>query len=237
MNSAQASKKAAGVAAAALVEDGMKLGLGTGSTVTFFLSALARRMEKEGITVRGVPTSEQTEREAAKLGIPVGDLDQIPKLDLVIDGADEIDPQFRLIKGGGGALLREKIVAAAGREVVIIVGEGKRVERLGTTFLLPIEVIPFGSRVTGTRIQEAAKCQPFLRTGEDGRPRLTDNGNYIFDCKFPKGITGADRLHRTLSQIPGVVELGLFLNLCHRVIEGHVDGTATTSIAPRPSEK
>ncbi len=224
----RSSKQAAGEAAARLVRNGMKLGLGTGSTVEFFLRALAARIQREGLRVAGVPTSQATAERAEALGIPLTDLEHAPELDLVVDGADEVDDDFRLIKGGGGALLREKIVAAAGKKIVIVVGAGKRVARLGTTFMLPVEVAPFGQSVTRRKVEAAGKCTAFLRTAADGRPFLTDNGNLILDCRFAKGISNAATLHRKLSEIPGVVEIGLFLGLCHVVIEGADDGSART---------
>ena len=227
MSTATSAKQAAGVAAAALVEDGMQLGLGTGTTVVFFLEALAERIRQEGISVTGVPTSKDTAARARELGIKVVSLEDDMGLDLVVDGADEVDLEFRLIKGGGGALLREKIVAACASRVVIIVGEGKMVDKLGTTFLLPIEVVPFGVRATRAKV-EGAGCQPFLRTMEDGEPFATDNGNLVLDCKFRYGIDDPVKMHQTLSQIPGVVEVGIFLDLCHMVIEGRPDGNSVT---------
>jgi ribose 5-phosphate isomerase A len=221
-------KQAAGIAAAQLVQTGMKLGLGTGTTVAFFLEALAERIEKENLEVIGVATSVQTSDLATKLGIPISDLEHYPALDLVIDGADEVDPDFRLIKGGGGALLREKIVAAASAKVAIIIGTGKRVERLGTTFLLPVEIIPFGYVTTRDCVASSSGSTPYLRTTEEGQPFVTDNGNYILDCKFEEGIADAEQLHADLSQIPGVAEVGLFLNLCDIVFEGQDDGQVIT---------
>lgn len=226
MQTAMSSKQAAGNHAATLIRDGMRLGLGTGSTVAYFLDALALRIRAEGLSIQGVPTSDSTAVRARELGIPVADLDDLGQLDLVVDGADEVDPLFRLIKGGGGALLREKIVARAAREVAILVGEGKRVERLGTTFLLPVEVLPFGHGSTLKLVAAAGPCHPFLRTRESGPPFLTDNGNYILDCKFERGIEHPEEVHARLCQIPGVAEIGLFLDLCHILIEGRPDGTA-----------
>ena len=161
MQTVMSSKQAAGNAAASLVEDGMILGLGTGSTVTYFLDAVALRMNAEGLNLKGVPTSEDTAEKARGLGIVLSTLEETPELDLVVDGADEVDAAFRLIKGGGGALLREKIVASAGAKVAIIVGEGKRVERLGTTFLLPVEILPFGHTTTAQKVA-AQGCQPTM---------------------------------------------------------------------------
>ncbi|MFK5955616.1 MAG: ribose-5-phosphate isomerase RpiA [Planctomycetota bacterium] len=221
-------KQAAGIAAAEHVKTGMILGLGTGSTVAFFLDALAERMAKEGLDVLGVPTSVATADKCKELGISLATLEEQPVLDLVIDGADEVDDEFRLIKGGGGALLREKIVAAAGTKVIIIVGQGKRVNRLGTTFLLPVEVLPFGYLSIRDKVAVLGDCKPYVRNTEAGEPFVTDNGNYILDCRFKTGIANPQELHASLSQIPGVVEVGLFLDLCHLVIEGGDNGKVVT---------
>jgi len=217
------AKEMAGREAAKRVKDGMCLGLGTGSTVAFFLEALAERIQAEGLSVVGVATSQDTEARAKSLGIPTSNLEETPDLDLVVDGADEVDGKFRLIKGGGGALLREKIVAAAGKRVLIIVGEGKVVKKLGTTFLLPVEILPFGFKATEARVTEAG-CAPFLRTTENEQPFVTDNGNYILDCRFKGGISKPEKLHQEMSQIPGVAEIGLFIGLCDEVIEGLAEG-------------
>lgn len=229
----RSSKQAAGEAAARLVKNGMKLGLGTGSTVEFFLQALAKRIAKEGLRVTGVPTSKATADRAEALGIPLTTLELTPELDLVVDGADEVDEEFRLIKGGGGALLREKIVAAAAKRVVILVGAGKRVTRLGSTFMLPVEITPFGQGVTRKKLEALGPCTAFLRTAANGQPFLTDNGNLILDCRFPKGITHPASLHRKFSETPGVVEIGLFLDLCHAVVEGRDDGSV--QVLERPA--
>jgi ribose 5-phosphate isomerase A len=221
-------KQAAGTAAAKLVHTGMKLGLGTGTTVAFFLDALAARIKAEALEVVCVATSVETADRARELGIPVSDLEHYPALDLVVDGADEVDPEYRLIKGGGGALLREKIVAAASAKVAIIIGAGKRVDTLGTTFLLPVEIIPFGYTTTRDAVAKVGGCTPYLRTTEGGEAFVTDNSNYILDCRFEKGIADPGKLHAELSQIPGVAEVGLFLNLCDIVFEGQDDGEVVT---------
>jgi ribose 5-phosphate isomerase A len=210
------------------VVDGMKLGLGTGSTVAFFLDALAARMREEGLAVVGVPTSQQTAAKCRELGIDLTDLEATPELDLVVDGADEVDSAFRLIKGGGGALLREKIVAAAASKVIIIVGANKMVERLGSTFMLPVEIVPFGYTATRARVSALTEGSAYVRLTEAGEPFVTDNGNFILDCRFERGMRDPDSLHAALSQVPGVVEVGIFLNLCDLVIEGQDDGTVTT---------
>ncbi len=223
MQAALSSKQAAGRAAAQMVEDGMVLGLGTGSTFEAFLEALELRIRAEGLSVVGIPTSERTAGAARAAGIQLASLNGKTELDLVFDGADEVDRQFRMIKGGGGALLREKMVASAGKRVVIMIGENKRVERLGTSFLLPVEVLPFAQEWTAARV-EAFGCQAFFRTMEDGTSFVTDNGNSILDCKFESGISDPEALQSSLSQTPGVAEVGLFLGLCDCLIEGLADG-------------
>jgi ribose 5-phosphate isomerase A len=218
-------KEAAGRAAADLVEDGMTLGLGTGSTVHFALLRLAERA-REGLSVRGVPTSLDTERKARALGLALLSLEEVAELDLTIDGADEIDGRFDMIKGGGGALLREKVVASITRREVIVVGPGKLVHRLGTSFPLPVEVVPF-ARPAVARALARLGCEPVLRgTG------LTDNGNEILDCRFPRGIGDAPALEREIDAIPGVVESGLFCGLADVLIVGEPDGSVDVRSRP-----
>ena len=216
-------KEAAGRRAAEFVEDGMTLGLGTGSTVHFALLRIAERVRSEKLRVRGVPTSLDTERKAREWGIPLVELGSVEALDLAIDGADEIDPRFRMIKGGGGALLREKVVASLARRVVIVVGENKTVARLGTTFALPVEVVPFALSSVARAIA-ALGCVPGERQRE-GRAYRTDNGNAILDCSFARGIEDPEQLERGLRTIPGVVESGLFIGLAHVLVVGKDDGT------------
>lgn len=216
-------KEASGRRAAEFVEDGMTLGLGTGSTVHFTLVRLAERIREQGLRVRGVPTSLDTERKAREWGIPLVELSAVASLDLAIDGADEIDPQFRMIKGGGGALLREKVVASLARRVVIVVGENKVVPRLGTTFALPVEVVPFALPSVARAIARLG-CTPKERERE-GRAYRTDNGNAILDCSFAKGIDDPAALERSLRTIPGIVESGLFIGLAHALVVGKNDGS------------
>ena len=208
----QNPKKVAGRKAAELVGDGMTLGLGTGSTVFFFLERVAERIREEGLELRGVPTSLDTESKAKEMGIPLADLAEVEFIDLTVDGADEIDGNFDMIKGGGGALLREKVVASISRREAIVVGPDKVVARLGLGFLLPVEIVPFARPVVH-RALVALGCQPSLRVGEGGAGYLTDNGNEILDCQFPEGIADAAALERSILGLPGVVECGLFIGL------------------------
>jgi ribose 5-phosphate isomerase A len=217
------AKRAAGRRAADFVEDGMAVGLGTGSTVFYTLERLGERIRADGLSIRGVPTSRDTEEKAGALGIPLVGFDQVAVLDLTIDGADEIDGDLQMIKGGGGALLREKVVAAASRREVIVVGREKVVERLGLRFLLPIEVVPF-ARHSVARWLETLDAQPNLRMEEEGRVYHTDNGNEILDCRFPGGIADPAELEQRLAVIPGIVESGLFVDLCHLLVIGDQEG-------------
>ena len=213
--SADDDKMLAARAAVELVTDGMALGLGTGSTAVFAVQLLGERV-RDGLKIQGVPTSESTEKLAKSVGIPIVTLAQCPRLDLDIDGADEVDPNLCLIKGGGGALLREKIVAFASRRVVIIVDEKKLVDKLGR-FHVPIEVIPFAcGSIQETIIEMGANSTVRER---DGRVFQTDENNLILDCDF--GLIADPRsLARKLSLIPGVVEHGLFIDMVERVIIG-----------------
>ena len=176
------AKQAAAEKAVEFVRDGMVLGLGTGSTVQFALERIARRIG-EGLRVQGIPTSRRTEAASRELGIPLLSLDRVSEIDLTIDGADEVDPRFALIKGGGGALLREKIVASLSRLEVIAVSRDKLVEKLGAKFLLPVEVLPFGWKPAAQALEQLGST-PFLRKTTDGETFITDNGNYILDCRF-----------------------------------------------------
>lgn len=212
----------AAVAALALVEDGMRLGLGTGRTASHFVRRLGAAV-RAGLRVEAVPTSERTAELARAEGIPLVDLAAAGSLDLVVDGADEIDAELRLIKGGGGALLREKIVASAAERMVVVADERKVVGTLGA-FPLPIEVVPFGVQGTRRRIEAATNALGLggtisLRSAGDGRPFVTDGGHFILDCAFGR-IPDPEALARTLDAITGVVEHGLFLGLASIVLVG-----------------
>jgi ribose 5-phosphate isomerase A len=226
-------KRQAAARAVERVEPGMKLGLGTGSTAKHFVELLGERV-RDGLKVVGVPTSEATRADAQRCGIPLTTLDDIDRLDLTVDGADEIDAGLNVIKGGGGALLREKIVAAASDRMIVIADETKWVARLGR-FPLPIEVIPFGLAATRRAIGEAfAKSgvsgQMIIRKGPDGHAFVTDGGHWIVDAHLGE-IPDASGLAGLLNPIPGVVEHGLFIGFASvamlagaqgiRVVERH----------------
>lgn len=219
-------KRQAAEAALSCVEPGMKLGLGTGSTAEHFVRALAGRV-REGLSVVGVPTSRRTADLAAAEGIPLTDLDAEPVLDLVVDGADELDRWLRLIKGGGAALLREKIVAAASQRMLVVADGSKLVQTLGA-FPLPIEVVDFGLAATRRAIEAAAgrlglAAEPKLRQTEAGEPLVTDGGHRILDASFGQ-IPDPEALARALAAIPGVVEHGLFLGLATEAVVAHQAG-------------
>lgn len=228
------AKRGAGRRAAEYVTDGMSVGLGTGSTVLHTLERLAERIQEEHLSIRGIPTSIETESKAQELGIPLTGFAEVGSLDLTIDGADEIDGSLDMIKGGGGALLREKVVAAASKRQIVVVDRTKLVERLGLEVLLPIEVIPF-ARNNVVRWLEHLDAEPTLRVhGEHSAAYLTDNGNEILDCRFPGGIEDPADLERRLAAIPGVIESGLFVGLCNIVIIGDDDGSTEVREKPNP---
>lgn len=209
------------------VENGMKVGLGTGSTAAWLVKCLGERVEKEGLKFKGVPTSSRTAQLAREVGIEVISLDEARWLDLTIDGADEYDGNLNLIKGGGGALLQEKIVATASDQMVVIADASKSVETLGS-FPLPIEVIPFGWQTTKTLVEETligmdvmGRTVSLRMNGE--APYYTDEGNQILDLHLNR-IGNARQLSLVLNQIPGVVENGLFIDICDVVVIGYGDG-------------
>lgn len=213
-------KQLAGEYAANFVKDGMKVGLGTGSTVYWTIQKLGERV-KEGLSFQAVPTSKETEALAKQLNIPLISLNDVQSLDLTIDGADEIDSNLQLIKGGGGALLREKIVASSSKELLIIADESKLVTYLGT-FPLPVEIIPFSRKQTERKIQSLG-CQTTLRL-KNNEIFITDNNNMIVDCIFPNHIATPSDLHKRLKMITGVVETGLFVNMTSKAIIGTKNG-------------
>jgi ribose 5-phosphate isomerase A len=209
-------KEAAGRAAAKLVRDGDVVGLGTGSTAQFAVIALGERV-KAGLKIVGIPTSEQTAGLARAVGIPLTTLDERPVIDIAIDGADEVDPNLNLIKGGGGALLREKVVASAAKRMVVVADSGKMVAALGK-FPLPVEIIDFARAVVEKKIA-ALGATTKLRTKSDGKPFVTDEGHHILDCSFGK-IDDPAVLAQALSEMPGVVEHGLFIGVAKLALVG-----------------
>jgi len=213
------AKKAAGRKVREFINDGMTIGLGTGSTVYWSIQTIGS-MIKNGLKIKAVPTSDSTAELANEVNIPLIELNQVDKLDLTIDGADEVDPNFNLIKGGGGALLREKIVASASKNLIIVVDESKLVTNLGD-FSLPIEVTPFNWQYTQKMIEKLG-CKSKIRK-ENNKIFVTDNQNYIIDCDFKK-IINPEKLNKELKQIPGIVENGLFINMAETVIVGYETG-------------
>ena len=220
-------KQLASNVAAKLVEDNMIIGLGTGSTVTYLIHALAQRL-KEGLHLIGaVPTSQATHDLASSLGIPLTTLDIHPTLDLYIDGADEIDQQLRLIKGAGGALLREKIVASVAKRFVVIADATKEVTQLGQRFPVPVETVPLAATPVRQRLEALGASVQQRQVA--GRVFTTENCNLILDCSFPHGITNAEELDEQMHRIVGVVETGIFLNMAQQAIIG---GPAGVKILP-----
>ena len=211
-------KKNVGAFAASLVKNNSVVGLGTGSTTCCFIESLAERVRKEKLSIKTCATSQESEKLAKKLGLSVSS-DALEKIDVTFDGADEVDPKKNMIKGAGGALLREKIIASASRKLIILIDETKLVKKLGAA-LLPVEVIPFGHKITAKEIEALGlRCH---QRKKNGKPFITDNGNFIYDIvlnkKHPK------LLDERLRKIPGIVETGFFFGLASRVIVGYRDG-------------
>lgn len=228
--SAVEDKTRAAEAALEFIEDGMTLGLGSGSTADIFVRLLGAALESGSLNnVKGVPTSENTARVAREAGVPLIEVDQADKIDVTVDGADEVDGRFRLIKGGGGCLLREKIIAHASDLMVVVVDETKLVESLGA-YALPVEVDPFGFTITAKKVYDALTAAGVVRPdvklrcrGDGNDPFVTDGGHYILDCACT-ALADPDQVAARLNAIPGVVEHGLFINLARAVIVGEDDG-------------
>lgn len=229
-------KRLAGVKAVEFVEDGMIVGLGSGSTVEYSLRELGKKV-KEGLKIKGIPTSIHTKRIAKEENIPLTNLDEHPEIDITIDGADEVDSRLNLIKGGGGALTREKIIAFNSKKVIIVVDDSKIVKCLGIDFSLPVEVVKFGWQATKRSLEqfgwqpeerrrEEVACTVELREIMEGEPFITDNGNYILDCEFER-IPEPEQMEMNINSIPGVVENGLFIDMVSEVIVGGKQGIVT----------
>lgn len=227
MTDVQLAKRAAAFAAADLVQADMKLGLGSGSTFLLVIERLAQRIRQDGLRVAGVATSQQTAAAATAAGVTLLSLDDVAQLDLAIDGADEVDPRKNLIKGGGGAHVRERIVAAAARELLVIVDPKKLVPVLGATFALPVEVFQLGWK-QATQMLGATGCVP-VRRERNGQPFVTDNGNFVIDCKYD-GIDDPAWLSEQLHNIVGVVDHGMFLGMAGRILVGQADGSVQTIV-------
>ena len=227
MSDQQNAKRAAAHAAADLVPSGARLGLGSGSTFLLVLERLRQRIADEGLQVSGVPSSQQTAEAAKAAGVTLLDLEQVDVLDLAIDGADEVDPQKNLIKGGGGAHVRERVVAAAAKELLVVVDDKKLVPVLGAGFALPVEVLQFGWK-QALRMLTATGCT-VTRRERDGAPFVSDNGNFVLDCKYA-AIDDPAWLAEQLHGIVGVVDHGLFVGMTGRVVVG--DASGKTRILP-----
>lgn len=216
-------KKLAGEKAVEYIEDGMIVGLGTGSTVEYTIKALGK-IVRDGLDIKGIPTSMHTRKLALEEKIPLTTLEENPVIDITIDGADEVDSELNLIKGGGGALTREKIIAYHSQKEIIVIDDSKVVKALGIDFPLPVEILKFGYTSTQKQL-ESFGCTTDLRKIVD-EPFITDNSNYIVDCEFER-ITNAEELEKEINNIPGVVENGLFIGLVSKVIVGGKQGITT----------
>lgn len=214
-------KKKVGAKAAEFVEDGMTIGLGTGSTAFYFIEKLIERCQ-QGLKIQAVASSERSLEQAQKGGIPFLDINEIHSLDLTVDGADEIDSAKRMIKGGGGALIREKIVASMSREMIVIIDESKLSQKLGNR-KLPVEIIPFGVEATIKKLHHLG-YQGTWRKVSNGKFYVTDNGNFIYDILFSKPCEQPELDHEKICSIAGVVDTGFFFHLAGRVIVGFFDG-------------
>ena len=226
-NQQQAAKRAVGLHAAKLVEDGMRVGLGTGSTTAFAIQELGRRVREEGLRIVGTPTSFAAERLGREVGIPIVSLDVVDALDIALDGADEVDPALNLIKGRGAAHTREKVVAALAKRFVALVDASKLVDKLGTSKPVPVEVLPMAVTPVMHKL-EALGALPQIRMGanKDG-PVVTDQGFWVIDAKF-EGIEDPAGLGRVIHGIPGVLDHGLFIDMTESVLVAEEDGSVRT---------
>lgn len=215
-------KEAAALAAVELLQDGMLVGLGSGSTAELVLAAIGRRV-KDGLKITGIATSEKSAKFATEMNIPLATLEDFPKLDIALDGADEIESgSLHLIKGGGGNLLREKLIAIVSRRLIIVADERKLSARLASRVPVPIDVVPFGWKTTAKRLEREG-AQPILRMDTRGNPFVTDGGAYVLDCAF-EAIHSPLELQESLNSVVGVIEHGLFLGMASEVIIGGIDG-------------
>jgi len=215
------TKKMAAEEAVALIKDGMIVGLGTGSTAYWAIAKIGQRVKK-GLNIRAIATSKESEAFARELNIPIVTFSEVNEIDITIDGADEVDSNLNLIKGGGGALLREKIIATASEKLIVVVDEGKLVKILGA-FPLPLEVIPFGVESTRSKIENLG-CKTEIRMTDKFEKFITDNGNFILDCEFFM-VKNPKKISHELNRIPGVVDSGLFIGLAHKVFVGRQNGS------------
>jgi ribose 5-phosphate isomerase A len=223
-------KRMVGIYAAGFVKQGMRVGLGSGSTIYWLIDELKRRI-RDGLSFKGVPTSIETKQLAEKAGIPLIGLEEANELDIAIDGADEIDKKGNVIKGGGGALLQEKIVASAAKELIVIADDTKLTDQLGK-FPLPVEVIPFGHQQVISKIMQLTTCRKVTLRMRNGQAFVSDHHHYILDCDYGK-IGDANGLNDQLHRITGLVETGLFLNMVKSAVIGHRDGRVEVMEFPK----
>ncbi len=213
-------KRAVGCKAAELIEENMVVGIGSGTTVHYFIEHLGQRCDR-GLSIRAIASSHESARKAIEKGIPLISLEEVAAIDITVDGADQIDPEKRMIKGRGGAFFREKMLAMVAKEMVVIVDDAKLVHQLGHT-LLPVEIVPFGSHIT-QKVLETIGYEGVFRKQQDGSFFLTDNGNYIFDVKLHFLCDYPEEDHHEIMQVSGVVDTGFFFGLAGRVIVGYDD--------------
>lgn len=223
MTNTELMKKNAGYLAASFVQNGMTIGLGTGSTAKYFIEKIAERIQKEHLKLTAVASSIKSLEQAQKAGIPIVDINTLTSIDLTVDGADEIDAKKRMIKGGGGALLREKILASMSKEMVVIVDESKVVPLLGH-HKLPVEIATFAHQVTLHHIQKLGFSAAFRCEKSSQEYYVTDNGNYLIDIQFSSPLQQPEKEHALIKEIPGVVDTGFFFHLAGRVVIAFTDG-------------